>query len=118
MKGTGSKFILGIVVSFITSLSWAGGTNGAVEVLDIRVDKSGKGLIAFVSNLTNQPACGSGSTWSRQRLSVDSTTPGGRAALALALTAEATGQKVQATGTGTCDDYATVESWNYGYLRD
>jgi len=52
-------------------------------------------------------------------LSFNATTGGGRAIMALALTAKTTGVVVTVFGNGTCGIYggAHVEDWSYGVLR-
>ena len=37
--------------------------------------------------------------------------------MSVALTAHATGKKIAAWGTGTCDEYGLIESWNFGWIN-
>lgn len=52
-------------------------------------------------------------------LSFNATTGGGKAIMAMALTAKTTGASVEVYGTGACGIYggAHVEDWNYGVIK-
>jgi len=81
----------------------------------VRADKSGFGYVKFTQPLAGTPATciGGGHT---NHLSFDTKTDGGKAILAVVLSAQATGNPVIARGTGTCDQYVQVESWSFGYV--
>lgn len=82
----------------------------------VRVDKSGAGYVFFVTPLVNTPAsCGSSYP---NVLAFDTTTDGGKSILSVVLTAKATSKRVVAYGSGFCDIYSVIETWNYGLVID
>jgi len=109
------KQIILIIVLLVTSgASYAIGEVKSFTVNNVRVDKSGYGFIKFNQMLEGTPAaCISGHEY---HLSFDLNKPGGKGVLSLALSAQATGKPIVANGTGTCDEYGVVESWNYGWI--
>lgn len=87
-------------------------------VVAVRVDATGRGMVVFNDNIGGTPpACRHSSYFNA--LAFDANTAGGKAILALALSAKATGSPVQANGNGTCIAYggAFVEDWDYGEQR-
>ena len=107
--------MLSAFLSVISHAVYAVGEVNVFTVQNVRVDKGGHGFIKFVEKLQGVPAaCISGGHDSH--LSFDTNTSGGKGVLSLALLAQATGKKVQAKGTGTCDQYGVVESWSYGWI--
>ncbi|HKS72848.1 MAG TPA: hypothetical protein VJQ82_06585 [Terriglobales bacterium] len=91
----------------------AAGAASGVTIVDVRIDSTGKGVVFFSANLTGNPSCvqsgyGNG-------LAFDANTAGGKAILAFALSAQATGLHMSVFGLGTCSVYGNyVEDWNYG----
>jgi len=81
----------------------------------VRVDKTGKGYIKFVSALINSPAtC---TTTFKNALAFDTNTPGGKAILSTALSVQARGATMYARGTGKCTIYGVMEDYNWGYAK-
>ena len=113
------KKLQGILVLFLSVLSLQAhgyGKANSFEVVQVRVDASGKGYIKFASALTvSPPSCGNSNPRS---LAFNTNTKGGAAIMALALTAQATEKKIWAIGTNTCSIYGTVESYSWGYMLD
>jgi hypothetical protein len=107
------KLIAACAALCLSSQSFAAGTITAT-VTSVRVDSNGKGLVTFAQAIGGTPpGCVVGAYASA--LAFDATTAGGKAVLALALTAKATGVTVSAFGLGTCAVYGSyVEDWNYG----
>ena len=93
---------------------------GAVQgrVVDIRVDRSGLGMVIFDQPIGGTPPGCVHAAYSNA-LAFDTTTPGGKAILAAALAAKAGGDMVTAYGTGECTSYgnAWAEDWAYGHVR-
>ena len=91
----------------------ASGTATA-HVTNVRVDQSGKGIVYFDQNLVGSPACTVAGY--ENGLAFDASTPGGKAILARALAAKATGDLIKVIGTGTCTIYGGTwaEDWLYG----
>lgn len=108
------RILLSAFLLVISYAAYAAGEVNGFTVQNVRVDKGGYGFIKFVEPLQGTPAaCISGGH--DFHLSFDTNTSGGKGVLSLALLAQATGKKVQAKGTGTCDQYGVVESWGYGW---
>jgi len=107
-------FVLSLTTMFFCStFAYSAGDVNA-KVVSVRVDKSGKGYIVFEQNLTLEPAlCINGYP---NVLAFDVNTPGGQAIMSVGLTAQASGQRIRARGTGDCGIYSTIESWNWGYV--
>lgn len=108
------RILLSAFLLAISHAAYAVGEVNVFTVQNVRVDKGGYGYIKFVEKLQGTPAaCISGHDY---HLSFDTNTSAGKGVLSLALLAQATGKKVQAKGTGTCDQYGVVESWSYGWI--
>jgi hypothetical protein len=88
------------------------------KVVSVRVDIDGRGMVAFDRPVGNQPASCRVGTY-ENALAFDANTPGGKAVLATALAAKATGDLVAAYGTGNCNIYggSYVEDWAYGVVQ-
>lgn len=88
------------------------------KVASVRVDQTGKGMVMFDQAVGGQPASCRHSAY-ENALAFDSNTPGGKAILAMALSAKAIGNTLLAYGTGTCTIYSGswVEDWNYGIVQ-
>lgn len=111
-----NKLISIICLLFYCQSAFPVGQATNFGVLVVRADRSGVGFVKFDQPLVASPAsCISGGHTSH--LSFDLNTPGGRAAMSVALTAHATGKKIAAWGTGTCDEYGLIESWNFGWIN-
>ena len=95
----------------------AQGQASEFEVEQVRVDNDGRGYIKFSSNLAGSPAACTTANYVRM-LAFDVNTPGGRAIMALALTAKSSGKRIFARGTGACAHYGMMEDWRWGYLLE
>ncbi len=111
-----NKLVFCLVVFLaVPSQGWAVGDANKYLVTKVRVDKSGKGYIQFDTALVNSPAtCSTHAS----HLAFDTNTPGGQGILSLALTANSSGKRIWARGTGDCSIYGTVESWSWGYITE
>ncbi len=92
---------------------------GVAQMLDIdfvRVDRNGLGLVRFISDLTNTPPSCTQTAYTRS-MAFDTNTAGGRSILSVVLAAKASGKKVYARGTGSCDVYGVMEDWGWGYIQ-
>jgi len=107
---------------FVMVLSSSGFANGNIVdyVAQVRVDKSGAGMVIFKTNLSNSPTCalgpGGGMPYA---LAFDANTAGGKAIQAMATAALLAGKKIEGNGTGFCTIYggAWAEDWSYGLIR-
>jgi len=114
-----SLIMRSIVVSLI-ALTWclassafAAGAASNVQVLSVRVDSDGRGIITFVANLGGSPPTCVISAYTAS-VAVDTNTAGGKSAVATALAAKASGYSVTVYGLGTCSIYGSyVEDMNY-----
>lgn len=110
------------VFVFVMVVSSSALANGGIVdyVAQVRVDKSGLGMVIFKSNLSNSPPCaltpGGGMPYA---LAFDANTAGGRAIQAMATAAMLAGKKIEGNGTGFCTIYggAWAEDWSYGLIR-
>lgn len=92
---------------------------GAVQgkVIQVRVDQSGLGMVIFDQNVVGAFAACRDSTNYFNALSFNVNNAGGKAILATALAAKASGTTIQAYGDGSCSNYgAYVENWSYGIV--
>ena len=112
------KYYLIGVSLFMLQLPYAQGSGLAAnfEVDSVRVDRNGRGFVAFTSPLIDSPAtCGSDYP---NLLAFNTNTAGGRSILAVALTAKASDKKMRVRGTGYCQTYGVIEDWNWGRIVD
>jgi hypothetical protein len=114
-----------MIARFVASVLLAGMATQAVaagsvqgKVIDVRVDRGGQGMVTFDQQITGQqPGCVAAPY--RNAFAFNVNTDGGKAILAVALAAKATGDTVIVYGTGACDTYGNqyVEDWSYGHIR-
>ncbi|MFS1525797.1 hypothetical protein ACL7TT_17075 [Microbulbifer sp. 2304DJ12-6] len=110
-------FVLFLTLVFASAEVFAAGVVQSVNVTQVRADKDGFGYISFSEDLAGSPAsCSSDSH--KAILSFDLNSPGGQGIMSIGLSALASGKKVHAVGTGSCDQYGSVESWLYGWIKD
>ena len=110
-----TKLLIILSVFSISNVAQAIGSISAT-VADVRVDRSGLGIIAFSQSIGGEAAACRVTPYT-SHFSFDAKTEGGKAIYSMALTAVASGKKMVAYGTGSCLDYAnTVESISYGHL--
>jgi len=85
-------------------------------IVAVRVESSGQGMVIFNQSIGgNPPSCVIPAY--KNALAFDANTTGGKAILAMALAAKASGSQVTAYGLGTCSLYGVVEDWNYGVTQ-
>jgi len=101
------------LTGFLTSSAFAAGAAANVQVLSVRVDSDGRGVITFTANLGGSPAGCVVSAYTAS-VAVDTNTAGGKSAVATAIAAKASGYSVWVYGLGTCTIYGSyVEDMNY-----
>lgn len=105
-----------MVAMFVCGNSFAYGTVSG-KVVEVRVDRSGRGMVMFDQQVTGAFASCRISAYSSS-LAFDANSAGGKAVLALVLAAKATGDTVTAIGLGSCAVYGGtfVEDWDYGAI--
>ncbi len=111
------KIIILLALASLSSTVFSAGSVNDFTVTTVRVDRSGLGIITFEGSLGGTPASCISSSY-HNHLSFDTNTTGGKAILSIALSAQATGKKVSARGTGNCEDYGSVESWSFGNINN
>jgi hypothetical protein len=106
----------GLLAGMATQAFAFGSVSG--KVIDIRVDRSGLGMVTFDQQIGGAPP-GCVHAAYTNAFGFDTNTPGGRAILAAALAAKASGDTVTAYGTGECASFGNnwVEDWSYGHVR-
>jgi ABC-type Na+ efflux pump permease subunit len=93
--------------------TFAAGTVANVQVVSIRVDTDGRGIITFSAALGGTPPSCVVSAYTSS-VAIDTNTAGGKSALATALTAKAEGSSVWVYGLGSCSVYGNyVEDMAY-----
>ena len=86
-------------------------------VVSVRVDQTGHGMVFFSQAVGSAPPSCVISAYANA-LAFDANTAGGKAVLALALAAKATGAVISASGLGTCAIFSSfVEDWDYGVAQ-
>jgi len=97
-----------------STLAFGAGSVSSAQVVGVRVDSSGKGLVIFDRPLGGAPASCTIPYYANS-LAFNLNTNAGKAILALALAAKASGDPVTVHGLGTCATYGhSVEDWDYG----
>ncbi|MEO1333234.1 MAG: hypothetical protein AAFV32_06905 [Myxococcota bacterium] len=86
------------------ALAHAGSVDAKIK--EVRVDRDGRGLMRFTSNVNNGPSCAT----LTEALAFDTKQPGGESMLRLATAAYLAGKRVIVNGTGQCDVYSTTET--------
>ena len=111
------KYILALCLISFCGFSYAYGTYSG-KVKDVRIDRSGLGIIEFDGQIGSQPASCRLAPYTAH-MSFDANTEGGKGIYAMALMAIASGKSVSAIGTGACSDYSgIVESLSYWIIAD
>lgn len=109
------------VIAFLIAVSifnqaLAGGAVTA-KVVQVRIDQSGQGVVTFSQPLSGSTASCADSGYANA-LAFNTNTAAGKAIMALALAAKATGDTVSVYGTGTCSIYGNwIEDWSYGVTQ-
>jgi len=112
------RFVLSVFLAIaVSSQAMAYGTVTG-KVTAVRVDASGIGMVVFDQPVSGAPASCRHSAYTNA-LAFDTNTPGGKAILATALAAKATGDTIAAIGAGTCNVFGGnwVEDWSYGVTQ-
>lgn len=108
-----------IIVSVLVVLNFGAFSFGSVtgKITKIRVDAGGKVMIFFDKPIGGAvPSCVNPAY--KSVLSIDASTEGGKAVLAMAMAAKIANRNVRAHGFGRCSVYgpSTTEDWNHGFL--
>ncbi len=112
------KKSLTLIFLFIYSnFTFSYGSVPGGKVVDVRIDRDGRGIVKFDRLIALEPAVCSSADYN-SHFSFDTTTDGGKAIYSLALTALASGKSIYAIGTGVCNDYSVVEGLSYWHLLD
>jgi len=107
-------FLMIFFLSFATLVQAAGSVSGKVK--NVRVDRSGWGIVEFDKLISTPGGCVSDPYTSH--FSFDANTVGGKAIYSMALAAAASGKTITAYGTGSCEEYADiVESMSYAHFQ-
>lgn len=98
----------------VATSAFAFGALTIAHVTQVRVDANGTGIIFFDQPLVGVATCAN--AYYNNALAYNATT--GKGALALALSAKATGSPIEVYGTGSCGVYPnTVEDFSYGVVK-
>lgn len=100
------KAILTLAVFYAIQTAQAGGY-ATSTISSVRVDADGRGLIEFVQPIGGTPPSCVASGFNTM-MAFNASTAGGKAILANALAAKATGAQVIVAGAGTCTNYSNV----------
>lgn len=109
--------ITAIVGIFLSTVAFGAGSISSALVLGVRVDREGKGLVIFDRPIDGAPpSCVI--AYYNNALAFDANEVGGKAILALALAAKASGDPITVHGTGACATYGhSVEDWSTGQTQ-
>ena len=113
------KCLPALCLAFASAISASAMANGSLlaKVTMVRIDKDGRGMVQFDQAATGTPPSCVAVDYAKT-FAFDSTTAGGKAIMATALAAKATGNSVFVYGTGACSIYGNyVEDWSYGESR-
>lgn len=108
------------ILALISSIANAKGVAYNATVVDVRIDHTGHGFIKFKQPLVDAhgstiPDC-TQEQYSNM-LAFDVNTAGGKAVMAIALSAKASGRLIHGVGAGKCDIYGVMEDWSYGWVQ-
>lgn len=113
------KLIQILIISsalFQTQQAFSYGALSNAKVTEVRIDSDGKGMVIFDQPIGNAPP-GYVVPAYANAMAFNVTTAGGKAIMAMALTAKTTGANIVVYGTGVCGHYGSyVEDWSYGHL--
>lgn len=89
------------------------GSISDAKVVRVRTDSNGRAMIFFNKAISGSPACVHPAYLTS--VAIDTSTPGGKSALSVALTAKVSTATVRAYALGTCNVYGpeTAEDLNY-----
>ncbi len=112
------KFLISTLVGLCFSSAVLANGSISAKVLEIRVDADGRGMVVF-----EQPVGGTPPSCVHQAylnaFAFNASGSGGKAVMALAISAKTTGATISVYGAGACGIYngAHVEDWSYGVMR-
>jgi hypothetical protein len=109
-------FMIFFSLSFSSQGAFSVGVAEMYEIDFVRVDRSGFGYVKFKTNLIGTPASCTQVGYEAV-LAFDTNEAGGKAVLSVVLSAQASGKKVLARGTGSCGVYGVMEQWDWGYIK-
>jgi hypothetical protein len=114
------KKLLQAIIFFValgaTHAAFSYGVILSAKVVKVRVDSDGRGMVIFDQVVGGAPP-GCVIAYYSTAMAFNATTAGGKAIMAMALTAKATGASIVVDGTGVCGHYtAYVEDWSYGEI--
>ena len=115
------RSILFILCSLLSLNAAAYGYISGAKVVQVRIDQGGQGMITFDKaigggNGTTRPGCVNAAYINM--FSFNTNTAAGRAIMAMALAAKATGSPVEAVGLNACTIYSNiVEDISYGIIQ-
>jgi len=102
-----------LLAALVSSQASAYGWVADAKVLQVRVDKNGKGMVIFDRPMTGSPP-GCVIPYYANAMAFEGVN--GRAVMAMALAAKAMGSSLTVYGAGTCSVYGSyVEDWEYGH---
>lgn len=110
------KHLVSAVLAFVmSSQAWGIGSIANAKVIEVRIDKNGKGMVMFDRPVGGAPpSCVIG--YYANALAFEGAN--GRAVMAMALAAKASGSPLYAYGSGSCSVYGSyVEDWEYGVVQ-
>lgn len=110
------KILIALVCLLIASPSFSYGLVVNAKVVEVRIDKEGKGMVFFDQLIGGDPATCVHPSYTNA-LAFDMNTAGGKGILAVALAAKAAGTTMTVYGTKTCTIYSVVEDWMYGHSK-
>lgn len=102
------RIVCALALAASTSEVLAIGLIETGKIVQVRVDKSGRGYVLFDRKVASPANCVYPNYPSH--MSFDTNTTGGRSILGVALAAQSTGSSVAAAGTGTCEGYGVMEN--------
>lgn len=105
-----------LVLSAYAQSAFSVGNADMYEVDFVRVDKSGFGYVNFKTKLVGTPANCTQPGY-EAALAFNTNEAGGKAILSLVLSAQASGKKILARGSGACAVYGVMEQWEWGYIK-
>lgn len=115
-----SRLLFACILALLTIVparSYAAGVIANAKVTEVRIDSNGWGMVFFdVLVAGTPPSCVHPAY--KNALAFDANTAGGKAIMAVALSAKAAGSIVHVYGLGTCNIFGGhVEDWSYGVSK-
>lgn len=115
MSVLNKSIIASVLIALYCSAFSIGSVTG--KITKIRVDAGGKAMIFFDKPIGGAvPSCVHSAY--KSVLSIDASTEGGKAVLAMVMAAKIANRTVRAHGFGRCSVYGSsnTEDWNHGFL--